>query len=355
MFRQCKVWQILLYGIAIAGCNGGGGGSSTETSGTNPPMTSVNADPYPFPPAKDYPTPPVWALPDFINGTSFGAKIAYGDASSEQVKNLNVLLNIANSNICSATPIKYDGSGTWLVTAAHCLVIKKTDKKTIGASELINPSRLSIETSFNNQWQASEATSVYVYSDYCKNNTFSEIGGCLNFYPGQDAGNGAEGNDIALIYTLGKIGNPENYAHLAPQSEFPEAYTMAPVLSIGSGITEDMNHAGVTFYVSNYLYRKTDTTGYHYLYSSYYDNNNGYMSLACGGDSGGGDLFWDGSKWILLATHSYGPQDGCGKAYNYLPNASTNVGYYYDWISTIINGSDKNLVCDNTNNKCISR
>lgn len=78
----------MLYGIAIAGCNGGGGGSSTGTSGTNPPMTSVNADPYPFPPAKDYPTPPVWALPDFINGTSFGAKIAYGNASSEQIKNL---------------------------------------------------------------------------------------------------------------------------------------------------------------------------------------------------------------------------------------------------------------------------
>ena len=74
----------------------------------------------------------------------------------------------------------------------------------------------------------------------------------------------------------------------------------------------------------------------------------GYASLVCGGDSGGGDLFWTGSKWILLSEHTYGPNSACGTFYSfYLPNGATNVSAYYDWIQSIIKDPTPAVNCKN--------
>jgi hypothetical protein len=73
----------------------------------------------------------------------------------------------------------------------------------------------------------------------------------------------------------------------------------------------------------------------------------GYASLICGGDSGGGDIFWTGNKWILLSEHTYGPTSVCGTFYSYLPNGETNVSSYYNWLENII--MNKNPIADCTN------
>jgi secreted trypsin-like serine protease len=127
---------------------------------------------------------------------------------------------------------------------------------------------------------------------------------------------------------------------------------MAPVLSIGYGVNTQWPNSNAScdtptkcatmFYTANYQYWQQNTTGYNYLYNSYYNAGGfgqfGYSSLICGGDSGGGDLFWDGNNnnWLLLSEHTYGPNGACGTFYNYLPNAATNVSAYYDWIQSII-------------------
>lgn len=350
-----KVSLVALISIMTVACNGGGG-SSSQVGGI---AYSSNFDPNPYPQAKEYPTPPVWAIPDLVrNSANYGAKIAYGDSDSEQVKRLTAQLNIGNQYICSAAPVYYDGKGTWLVTAAHCLVNDKTDENNLQSTELVSSKEILVETTINGEWNANNATAIFVPRDYCYGASFSSFAGCPNFTPDYDSGATGEGNDIGLIYAEGKVGSPEDYAKLAPQSEFPEAYTMAPILSVGNGITENNGSAGTTYYVTNYLYRKTDNEGYHLLYSSYFNDspdNMGYTSLVCNGDSGGGDYYWNGSNWILIATHSFAPLGGCGKVYNYLPSGSTNVGYYYDWIKLIIDSKNPASTCNLSSSNCVYR
>lgn len=348
-----KINLILILCSALSACGGGGGSAN---NGTDPNLTSV--DPYPYPQAQQYPTPPVWNLPtdDQINTTP-STYIAYGSNRSNDVMKLTALVNIDNTHICTATPIHSDGTGTWLVTTAHCILNKKSNANTVLSSELVNPATISIETIINGKWNSTQAQAVYTPKDYCYGATFSELGGCPNFTANQDAGPNAEGNDIALIYTSGIVGDPTAYPIIEPQNQYPQPYTMAPILSVGNGQTDATEYAGTTFYVTNYFYRQTDEKGYHYIYNSYFENNStnsGYLNLACSGDSGGGDFFWNGSKWVLLAAHSFGQKDSCGSRYNYLPTASTDVGSYYNWIMNIINSQTPINTCNDENNNCSS-
>ena len=294
-------------------------------------------------------------------------QIAYGSNIESLVANLTALVHLKRS-ICSATPIHYDPQSdtSFLVSAAHCFVNSKTSAITLSRSDMVAVSGLQIYHGIGSSlhdWDvAYSVKAVYLRQDYCYNGTFTSGGECANYTP-QDGASGGQGNDIAIIQIIGQYAHPESYPKLARAEEYPQTYSMAPVLSIGYGINTQVpngdlpssctvgSSCAVMYHTANYQYWQQDTTGYHYLYNSYYNNGGfgqyGYSSLICGGDSGGGDLFWNGKNWLLLSEHTYGPSDVCGTFYPYLPDGSTNVSAYYDWIQAIINSNDPVSSCTN--------
>lgn len=360
------VLSVLVSSLLVA-CNGGGGSSSSGSSwveditpaSPNPASGSYNGVPYsqlgqPVGLTQSYPSS---FLPNNL-------QIAYGNNSESQIANLTAYVNMTGE-LCSATPIKYDSvsNTTFLIGAAHCFVDAKDSANTLSATNLKPVGSLSVAYGVNASSAPVESrfqvVATYLPQTYCYGSTFVSGGSCTNFSP--NSGSGTQGNDISVIQISGKYADPESYPQLATAAQYPMPYTMAPILSIGYGIntqsplpnpsascgTSD-KPCGTMFYVANYQYWQQDATGYHYLYNSYYNNSYqaspGYTSLICGGDSGGGDLFWNGSNWLLLSEHTYGPSGACGTFYSYLPNGATNVSAYYDWIQSIL--TDANPIAD---------
>lgn len=366
--------------FVLAACGGGGGGSASN----QPIDPNFADDPTP---ASPYPTPGNYNLGQptgltenypsafWPNNLHNALQIAYGnsDNSESQIANLTAYVTMVisgKSALCSATPVYYDSvnNRTFLIGAAHCFAQNKTSPTTLYSSNLLPTSSLTV---YNGVSQAKgwvsqyPVTAVYLRQDYCYNSTFASGDECPNFTP--NSGAGTQGNDIAVIQVAGQYAHPESYPQLATASQYPTPYTMAPVFSIGYGInTQSPNSAaacttpqscGTMFYTANYQYLQQDATGYHYLYNSFYaDASNttygtspgtGYTSLICGGDSGGGDLFWNGTNWLLLSEHTYGPSGACGTFYSYLPNGATNVSAYYDWIQSIIKDPAPATNCKN--------
>lgn len=353
-----KVGLLIFIGIAsfLNGCNSGGSSSSSSYVGISP---------YPYPAAQSYATLPsgfASAIPSFIpqaNATVNGLQIAYGYNTNTAAESLAAYVQKDGSALCSATPVASDGAGgTWLVGAAHCFVTSKSSSSVLSASELLSPTSIAISKGFGGTngttTTISSSATVFLPSNYCDGATFASLGNCPNFTPE----NGGEGNDIALIHIASNFNPaPYNYPQLNDGSLYPPAYTMAPVLSLGYGSNNINGGSGQLFYVVNYFYQQSDNAGYHYLYNSYFNPspaNYGYSTLVCGGDSGGGDLFSpDGSNWILLSEHTYGPTNACGQFYSSLPNAATNVSAYYDWLTSIISGEVTVANCNSSTN-CVT-
>lgn len=370
-------------GLMLVACNGGGGGSSSGGGGSDPSFVTDPTPPSAIMPAGTYnvkgesvpyyqlsqPTGLVESYPNaFWPNGLLSLQIAYGNNSESNIANLAAYVRMGNS-LCSATPVQYNESSntTFLIGAAHCFVKNKDSATTLSRANLSPTSVLDVYHGVNAESITERTkyvvTAVYLRQDYCYNATFSGVGNdeCPNFSPSDGALNG-QGNDIAVIQISGKFGDPESYPQVVPANEYPTPYTGAPVLSVGYGInTQTQNSAaecsnslqpcGTMFYVANYQYWQQDTTGYHYLYNSFYNAGgfgaSGYSALICGGDSGGGDLFWTGTKWILLSEHTYGPGGACGTFYSSLPNGATNVSAYYDWIQSILTNSTPAVSCSN--------
>lgn len=356
--------------LILNGCGGGGGGSSTSTTVTPYPyQTSGTYQGVPYselgdPPGfSNYPTA---YFPTFMANNAMAiSKIAYGRDEQLNISNLTAYITMGK-HICSATPVYYNAllDSTFLVGAAHCFVANKTMSNNLLAINLVDVATVTIYNGLNSQvgWiESIPATAVYVMRNYCYGATFDTLGGCPNFGPDQGVANG-QGNDLAIIQINGQYADIESYPQVVPESEYPSQLSMAPVLSIGYGLytqqpaSPDNNlPKSSMFYVANYFYMQSDATGYYYLFSSFYNSvSNGYAALICGGDSGGGDLFWTGSKWILLAEHTYGPSDACGTYYSSLPNAATNVGAYYAWIESIIQAPDPFSWCNSLASNCVT-
>lgn len=370
----------VLCGTILIACNGGGGGGS---SNGNSSFAMEPIPPNPVQPVGTYnglaysalgqPPGLTTAYPDtFWPNGLLSLQIAYGNNSESSIANLTAYVRMGG-HLCSATPVKYDSvrNTTFLIGAAHCFVKYKDSATTLTRANLSPTSELDVYHGVNAE-SITERTpyvveAVYLRQDYCYNATFVVDDQCPNFSPSYGVANG-QGNDIAVIQIQGHYANlpAESYPQVVPSSEYPTPYTAAPVLSIGYGInTQSQNSAaecsnslepcGTMFYTANYQYWQQDTTGYHYLYNNFYNNGGlggayGYSALICGGDSGGGDLFWTGTKWILLSEHTYGPGGACGTFYSYLPNGSTNVSSYYDWIMPILNSTDPISDCKNSTN-----
>lgn len=341
---------LILTSIGIIACNSGGSSSSGGSTGVSP---------NPYPTAGTFPTMPdgfATAVPSFVQPQSSSLQIAWGYNTNPAALNLAafVEMDYNGSWICSATPIESDGAGgTWLVGAAHCFVSSKTAG---GVPNLLPTGSISISKGFGAAVFGESAptrpriikalsATVYIPSNYCAGGAISGISDCKNF----SSASGGQGNDIALIHINTKFNESEVYPQINNGSDYPAAYTMAPVLSLGYGDNNVTGGNGKLFYVVNYFYQESNARGYHYLYNSYFNpasGNYGYSELVCGGDSGGGDLYWNGTNWILLSEHTYGPENACGQFYNYLPNGATNVSAYYDWLQSIMKSSNPIAECN---------
>lgn len=357
-----KIVYSLACCLALVACNGGGGSSS-----------SSGVMPNPYPPAQSYPTMPNGfesAIPSFAVTTTSNnnsLQIAYGYNNNPAALELTAFINQrvdGGTFICSATPVAGDGvGGTWLIGAAHCFLSAKQQLESVISADILSPSNLTVYKGLSvaQSTLAANPVTVFIQKDYCYGSTFTGLGKCPNFdYNNTSA---AQGNDIALIHITESFNSSGIYPQIVP-NQYPTAYTMAPVLSLGYGVNTqtplpDDNEAarGTMFYVVNYFYQQSDNPGYHYLYNSYFNPAaNGYSALVCGGDSGGGDLFWNGSQWLLLSEHTYGPTGACGEFYNYLPNAATNVSSYYGWLTNIINSGAGGAVsyCNTESANCVT-
>ena len=380
-----KIVYSLACCLALVACNGGGssGGSGNgwvedvTPASPYPTVGTYNGTPYA---SLGRPTGFTAAYPTAFwpNGLHNSLQIAYGNNSESAVVNLTGYVQVLNiptpngvmNDLCSATPVYFDGSNTWFVSAAHCFMKQKQNSNIVASSDLwnfnINPATISSGIGNNSLpiIPFNKISAVYVRQDYCQGATFSASSssangsGCPNFFPSD----GGQGNDISLFSVVGEYpatGAKNYYPIVVPVESYPTPYTGAYVLSLGYGISTQSplpypyascksGVCGVLFSVANYQYWQQDSTpsgqgGYHYLYNSFYANTansslygSGYTSLICGGDSGGGDLFWNGSNWLLLSEHTYGPAGACGTFYNYLPNGATNVSAYYTWIQSIM-------------------
>lgn len=357
---------VFIASLSAISCNSGGGGNNSVTPYPYQTLGSYNGIPYSQlgnPPG--FTNYPEAYFPTFTSAAAMSSKIAYGQNTQTNITNLSAYVRMGKY-ICSATPIYYNPKAnvTFLVGAAHCFIPAKPLADTLTVNDLITNDLVSVYNGMSKDagwYESFPTTAVYLMKNYCYGATFDKPGGCPNFTAG-DGVAGGQGNDLAIIQIPGKYADPESYPSVVPESEYPQELSMAPILSVGYGLNTQTPTSpdsdlprGIMFYVANYFYEKTDTSGYHYLYNSFFNSStNGYAALVCGGDSGGGDLFWTGQKWILLSEHTYGPDDACGTYYSYLPNAATNVGSYYNWIESIITSSSPEDWCNTAGNNCVT-
>lgn len=373
MKNHINMVAIAISALIAVGCNSGSSESGDGGGGSDNPFNSVVPNPYPPESVNYEPLPDGFesALPTFVKEASsaMSLQIAWGDNSNPAALDLAASVKMIASDrveICSATPIytpENPSEGTWLVGAAHCFVKSKSNPNIVSSNEILEPSSIIISKGVGGNATTpitfvSGRAAIYIQPDYCQGAQFNSLGSCPNFSPNEGV-RGGQGNDIALIH-INKTFSPGNESanpQIAESGYYPLPYTMAPILSLGYGNNNVVSDNGILFYVLNYFYEKSDDAGYHYNYNSYFNSNPGsigYSSLICGGDSGGGDLFWDGSRWILLSEHTYGPSNACGQFYNYLPNGATNVSSYYEWLTTIIQSQDPVALCKNDSSNCVT-
>lgn len=356
--------------------------------------------PYPYPKQGNYAKPPIEIWPDFsvtygessnhvsmknnssvYKSNSPSLQIAYQSSVDPRVEDLVGLLTVDvgdGYSICSATPIAYDAQSdrTTLVTAAHCVTATKSDPNALKPQDLYPVQDLYISQgiqAFSDPVHVFDVVSVYVPNNYCNGSKFLVDENGAYYCPNLKYKAGTQGNDIAVVVISGKFGDPQKYAQIAALPEYPTVGTKPTVLSVGFGVVngpgfEEVwpSHGIQAFAISNYLYGEINAQGYHYLLSSFFnEQQKGYAALVCSGDSGGGDFFWDqkdgqAGRWILIAEHTYGPSGVCGGFYKNLythGNGATNVGHYYDWVNAIVNSvaSESDNHCDNAINNCVMR
>lgn len=317
-----------------------------------------------------YKTPPIFYLPNFpssINNTPYPTNIKpytlikkiqklptipYGSSSSSLAIDLSsmVLISISPSmnGLCSATPIYYNNTNntTLLITAAHCLLSAKSSKNYVATTDLESTSNISVCSGVHGD-SCTTTKAMFVRPDYCLGSVFSGIGECPNIIYNSSTPN-LQNNDVAVIQINGKLLNTDNskYPKIVTASNYPQPNTMAPILMLGYGNSTNSGQSESLYYVTGYYYNNNNNPGYYYIENSYYSNTlGGYLQLICPGDSGGGDLFWNGNNWILLSLHSYGIINGCGQLFNFLPTGSTNISYYYSWLYNIIYSNDPVSTC----------
>jgi hypothetical protein len=373
---------MIVSALNLVACIGGKNSNNTPQIYPNPNPPNVI----------QYPTPPIFDLPNFdvANGVvnpshnqdqaqNFNITnlaIAYSDYNSNtsvaamrilDMSGLVIMKQATGIYSCTAIPIMQTDNGyTVFITAAHCFVNNKNsptalfDYNITAANDVFvyygqQPNLASITNRLT-------VASIYLPMQYCYGATFNNGGHCPLFYYTPNT----QQNDIAVFVANGTFGNANNFPKLIPPSQYPQVYTGAPILSIGYGAVNNSNQQPVlingspqAFYINSYYYMLNDNPGYHHVYNSYFNTSQqGYTTLICEGDSGGPDLFWDGTNWDIISEHTFGPAGVCGGFFKnlYYSNVATNVGNYYNWIvgiTTSVANADNNFCLPEAGNNCI--
>ncbi|MDD3266965.1 MAG: trypsin-like serine protease [Burkholderiales bacterium] len=334
--------RILLISVmvgCISGCNSG------ASSAVNYPATPTNLVGL----NNSYK-----CLPSSYPGYSTinGLKIAYSseckvaDAKSSIKPSLEsmaiAISNYSGKRYCTGTPLSYDsttGLG-YVLTAAHCVItnVKPANKK-------ITPAQITVSSGkkFVNQrldaYSNSEVTgtikAVYIPEQYCGDpsinwNTNVDAYVCSNL--------SSQNGDIALLQV--KFNSPvklNSSVKLADKDlNIPNS---SYIMALGYGITDDDRYNTSLFYITYQYFATNSYMGENGLSAimNGYSINNAFYSIICGGDSGGGDFYWDGTNWQLVGVHSYGSAT-CGKSsFSYLAamDISTDVRLFSSKLTNI--------------------
>lgn len=354
MVKFVKLFSSIFVVTIIVGCNGGGSGSSPSPEST--PPTIINNIPVAY-----------QNLPN-LNSSHFSSKIAYAGANgyvgyvaNDTVRNnlesmAVALTNISGRRYCTGTPLYSNGINAFILTAAHCVVGNPKNSMTqVTTDNIVTFSAgrgyiNQVPDAFTGSDVTGEITAVYLAKDYCKEPAFTKSSQ-NNSYACDVQQLEKQNGDMAIIKI--KATTP---LHINNQVKLPDAnLEIAPgtlMLTMGYGITNSDANNTKLFYI-NYEYFGTnnylDEAGEKVLFNGYNPvTPNVYYSIICGGDSGGGDFYWDGTSWQLVGVHSYGSAD-CGQPgndYGIAFDASGDVRPFTAQISNIIHTDTTPDACD---------
>lgn len=356
---------ISMVAVGLASCNSSG--NTTATTSTNNIPTAFQC------------LPSQLSSTAANNGNSL--KIAYAGncavanaTESVALQSMAASLEVYSNNDstflsnCSGTPLQYNSSTGvgFILTAAHCVT---GDAK--AANTQVTPSNITIYdiglSGHNSAWieqgvaaevpesanLTAQIVAVYIPSQYCQVPSFSLSGGtyaCSNI---------TEANgDFAVLKIQtqpSKTLAVSSSIALAPSSLSVSGFSY--ILGLGYGTVNSTGTIGgdkrnESLNYINYQYFGTNSfagsTGESVILTGYYSN--GYYSIVCRGDSGGGDFVWNGSSWYLLGVHSYISVNtpGCGASspnYNNVNNASADVRQFNSWIQNILTSDTESTGC----------
>jgi hypothetical protein len=368
-----------LAAALLAGCHGASSvvpasGDQSAATGAAPNQLSESALAAPDEMAPDGAVPKAYrCLPsDLPSSTSASTPfenpaIAYADdcevATAAQAVNLQkmaISLNASTggpfSSYCTGIPISYDattGLG-WVVTAAHCVVGGGKPANTAVTTKNITTFDTTGGVNASTVYQGSPAkglsyggmtgliNAVYIPTQYCKVPRFN-VDGCTDL--------AKQNGDIAVLKIETPIGKPMNVmptVRLAPAAL--NIRSGAPLLALGYGINTSKSPKSNVLYYINYQYFGTNkykvVSAQASIMNGYHPNADFY-SIICRGDSGGPDLYWDGTHWNLVGAHSFGPNP-CGTwgpGYNNHEDVSADVRPFTAWINRILTTDTSTLGC----------
>jgi len=322
--------SLITAGFAVAsvvGCNGGGSNTTTTIYEQPAPMCNFGGSTY-----SDSSAASSKATLKVANGCN--------PPESSQITQLVVGLS-STSNVesaqkdtyCTGTPI---ADGTWILTAAHCLVMDKARP----ASGWTIQNLTAPESIF--LWQGSNLKSpsggpvsvsaVYVHSAYSPQVMGSSTGTNVPA-------------DIALL----KVNNTYPLKASLNINTNLSQYTM--LWLTGFGTTEYKGMSGILFY--RQIYYATNLSPYisgnpnvGELYTVGSIPVNNYVWKFVGpGDSGGGDFIYANNNFYIVGVHSWSLLNP--GTYGPLPLAygvDTSVSYYNNWINNVVNGTPSDYV-----------
>ncbi|MGB8964780.1 MAG: trypsin-like serine protease [Candidatus Cybelea sp.] len=350
--------------LAIAGCSHAGGFSplpyAQQNSGAVPPAHE-NVQPGGIPDGwRCFPFQKPGGRPTDSPAIAYGGHCAVSNAPAKaKLQKLAVALLGATADgtylsYCTGTPIRFNpatGVG-FVATAAHCLVgyTRKPAGKSITPADIFT-FRLRDASIYqgpigkvsNNALLTGRVSAVYVPSRYCKGAVMDE--GCLDLSK-QNGDLGVLKIVVEKSKTLGVLPN----FRVAPKSLV--IGSAQNIMALGYGLNTTPTPGSKKLYYIDYQFFAKDAyrgvSSQASIMNGYYRQSNAmFYSIICKGDSGGGDFYWDGSRWNLIGTHSWGTSQcgGYNARYDAAFDVSADVRPFTPWINKILSTDKARTGC----------
>lgn len=345
--------------ITLSACTGGSSSNPTPTPTYPAIPTNKLPDGYTCLPS---------AYPSLKVTKANNAKIAYGsncmvsnvtdNTIKSTLSSMAVALTHQNGRrYCTGTPLSYDANTKtgFILTAAHCVIGEPKPANTkITANNITTFSEgLGYINQINNAATNSGTTgnidAVYVPNTYCEIPAFSYDLKNKYYFCGDLT---EQYSDFAVIKVHSDTPLQLN-SQIKLASSNLQLTSPSYLMALGYGKTNDDANNTNLFYIT-YEYFGTNSysgeTGVSTIMNGYSPNgSDGYYSIICGGDSGGGDFYWDGSNWQLVAVHSYGSAECGALSNNYSSafDASGDIRPFANNITQLINNDSTKSGCNN--------